>query len=43
MINKDSVDDFQIFWDAIKGFIINNTTAFASGLNKSQLEKISQL
>lgn len=42
MINKNSVDDFQIIWDAIKGFIRNNATAFASGLNKSQQKKISE-
>lgn len=43
MINKNSVDDFRVFWDAIKGFGRNNTTAFASGLNKLHLKKISEL
>lgn len=42
-VNKDSVDDFRILWDVIKGFIRNNSTAFASGHNKLQLEKISEL
>uniref|UniRef100_A0A0E9RZ02 Uncharacterized protein n=1 Tax=Anguilla anguilla TaxID=7936 RepID=A0A0E9RZ02_ANGAN len=43
MIIKILVDDFWILWDAIKGFIRNNATAFASGLNKSQQKKISEL
>ena len=37
------MDDPLILWDAIRGFIKNNATAFASGLNKSQLKKISEL
>jgi hypothetical protein len=28
MINKNAVDDPLILWEAIKGFIINNATAF---------------
>lgn len=39
VINRNSVNDFRILWDAVKGFIRNNTTAFASGLNKSNLKK----
>ena len=42
-INGNSVEDFRVLWDAIKGFIRNNSIAFASGLNKSQLKKISEL
>ena len=43
MINKNSVDEPRILRDAIIDLIKNNGTAFASGLNKSQLKKIAEL
>ena len=34
MINRNLVNDTQILWDTTKGFIKNNATEFASGLNE---------
>ncbi len=42
-INKGSVSDARILWDATKGFIRNNSIAFASGHNRRQLEEMNNL
>lgn len=42
-INRQSVNDAQFLWDAVKGFIRNNAISFASKLNKEQLQRISDL
>lgn len=36
-INKDSVSDAQVFWDAVKGFIRKNSISFPSSQNRAQL------
>lgn len=39
----NSVEDPQIFWGALKGFIRNTTISFSAFHNKTRSEKISQL
>ena len=42
MFNSNSVNYKLFLWDAIKGFVRNNTILFASAQNKSQLKKINE-
>lgn len=41
--NIDSVEDFRFVWEAIKGFIKDNVTSFASFSNRSRRLKIAEL
>lgn len=43
LFNKNSVRDIRFLWDAIKGFVRNNTISFASAQNKSHLKRITDL
>lgn len=42
-INKPSVNDPGILWEALKGCIRDKTIGFASHLNKSRLQHIQKL
>ena len=42
-INKDSVSDVRILWDATKGFIRNNSISFASAQNRARLRELTNL
>jgi len=39
----DSVEDFRFIWEAIKGFIKDNVTSFASFLNRTRNQRIVEL
>lgn len=41
--NLGSVDDARILWNAVKGFIRNNTICFASNLHKARTAKLQTL
>lgn len=41
--NKNTVSDVRYLWDAVKGFIRNNTIAFASARNKAYHQELSRL
>lgn len=42
-MKRDSVEDPAIVWEATKGFIWGDSTAFASHLNKSRFKQINDL
>lgn len=42
-VNKGSVDDPRILWDAIKGFIRNFTVCYASSLRKAWSSRLQHL
>lgn len=42
-INKGSVDDPRILWDAVKGFIRNNAIRYASHVKKSRTSRLQIL
>ena len=42
-LNHGSVEDPRILWNALKGFIRNNSIAYASSINKTRLQSISIL
>lgn len=42
-MNKPSVNDPGILWEALKGCIRDKTIGFASNLNKSRLQHIQKL
>lgn len=38
-MNRNTVTDVRYFWDAVKGFIHNKTTAFVPACNKCSTEQ----
>ena len=42
-INKGSVEDARILWDATKGFIRSNATLYSSTLRKARLSRLNDL
>lgn len=43
LFNKNLISDTRFLWDAIKGFVRNNTISFALARNKSYLKSVTDL